>query len=62
MNTRERLLTYRKLYRIDPEKAKQFVNDNHHDKRFVSLVEIGIAFIAGFLRHWKHGSEPKKKV
>lgn len=48
MDTRERLLKYRDLYRTNSGEAKKFLDENGHDERFVSLVRLGASFLEGF--------------
>ncbi|MCY2988014.1 MAG: hypothetical protein NTY19_09150 [Planctomycetota bacterium] len=47
MTTRERLLKYRELRKSSPAAAEKFLVENQTDERFVSLVKLGNAFVAG---------------
>jgi hypothetical protein len=46
MNTQTRLQTYHNLVRSGKaEEANNFVDENQHDKRFMSLIELRIVFL-----------------
>ncbi len=54
MNTDERLRRYHEfLKREEHEEAKQFFENNKHDERFKSLVELGENFIDGLEKRLK---------
>ena len=48
MDTRERLLKYRSLLETNPDAAATFLEENGHDERFASLVQLGTTFLDGF--------------